>query len=80
MTHDEQRRFNYTLPDMTCGSCLGSVRVHLENTFPHGRFALDLRGRRLTADLPASDRQALEAALDEIGYPGQPMSEAGVKP
>ena len=64
---------------MTCGQCLASVRDHLGDTFAHGRFILDLRGKRLTVDLPASDQQALEAALDEIGYPGQPI-EAGATP
>ncbi len=58
----------YTLPDMTCGHCVATVKKTLETLDPTGRVEIDLPTHRVRFETALSDA-VVRAALDDEGYP-----------
>lgn len=58
----------YTLPDMTCGHCVATVKKTLQALDPAGQIEIDLPTHRVRFETALEDA-AVRAALDEEGYP-----------
>lgn len=57
----------FTLPDMSCGHCVGAVTKALQDVAPQARVQIDLATKKVQVD-NADDREALARALSDAGY------------
>ena len=55
----------FTVNDMTCGHCVGTVRKALEEALPGADIAVDLATHRVSF---TGDRTRGEEAIREAGY------------
>lgn len=58
------------VPDMTCGHCASAVTKAVKSVDPQASVDVDLVTKNVTITSSA-DAKALEAALQEAGYPAQ---------
>lgn len=57
-----------TLPDMSCGHCVATVRKTLQQLDPQSRVEVDLPSHRVSIETSQSEAQ-VRAVLAEEGYP-----------
>ena len=57
----------FTLPDMSCGHCVGAVTQALQAVAPQARVQIDLATKKVQVE-NADDREALARALSDAGY------------
>lgn len=57
----------FTLPDMSCGHCVGAVTQALQAVAPQARVHVDLATKKVQVE-NAEDREALARALSDAGY------------
>ena len=55
----------FTVNDMTCGHCVGTVRQALETALPGAEIAVDLASHKVSF---TGDKTKAEAAIREAGY------------
>ncbi|MHA6691458.1 heavy-metal-associated domain-containing protein [Devosia sp. A449] len=55
----------FTVNDMTCGHCVGTVRKALEDALPGAEISVDLASHKVAF---TGDKAAGEAAIREAGY------------
>ncbi len=60
--------FEFKLPGMSCGHCVGAVTQAVKEVDAQARVAVDLASKQVQVESTA-DRQAIADALDEAGYP-----------
>ena len=58
-------KFVFTVKDMTCGHCVGTVRKALEDALPGADILVDLATHRVEF---TGDRATGEEAIREAGY------------
>jgi copper chaperone len=63
----------FSVPDMTCGHCKASVTSTLSQLKDIGAINVDLTTRQVEITGTAPEA-AVIAALDEIGFPAQPVA------
>lgn len=56
----------FTVPDMSCAHCVGTIKGALESALPGAVFAIDLDAKRVT--VPANAAAVAEAAMRDAGY------------
>lgn len=64
----ESNMLELTLPDMTCGHCVATVKRTVAALDPHAEVDIDLPSHRVRIDTEAS-AEAVRQALQEEGYP-----------
>lgn len=55
----------FTVADMTCGHCVGTIRTALEEKMPGAAVEIDLAAKRVTV---AGDAATAAAVITEAGY------------
>ncbi|KKC41406.1 heavy metal transporter [Devosia epidermidihirudinis] len=55
----------FTVNDMTCGHCVGTVRKALEEALPGAEISVDLASHKVSF---TGDRSVGEEAIKEAGY------------
>lgn len=58
----------FTLPDMTCGHCVGAINEVLTELDPDCEIEFDLLNHLITVNSSASEQQ-LVSTLTDAGYP-----------
>ncbi|MGO1246002.1 MAG: heavy-metal-associated domain-containing protein [Oceanisphaera sp.] len=58
----------FTLPDMTCGHCVGAINEALTELDPDCEIEFDLLNHLITVNSSASEQQ-LVSTLTDAGYP-----------
>jgi copper chaperone len=58
----------FTVNDMTCGHCVGTVTRAIEAVDPGARVTVDLAAHRVVIEPRATGAEALVAAITEAGY------------
>ena len=61
----------FTVNDMTCGHCVGTVRRALEEALPGAEISVDLQTHRVVF---TGDRAKGEVAIRDAGYTPLPLS------
>ncbi len=59
----------FTVNDMTCGHCVGTVRKALETALPGTEVSVDLETHKVSF---TGDRAKGEAAIRQAGYTPEP--------
>jgi len=59
----------FTVNDMTCGHCVGTVRKALETALPGAEVSVDLETHKVSF---TGDRAKGEAAIRQAGYTPEP--------
>lgn len=64
-------RYDFKLPDMSCGHCVASITTAMNELDAQAALAFkrDTRELQVQTELP---REAVAAALSEAGYPPAP--------
>lgn len=57
-----------TLPTMTCGHCVGVVNKAIKQADPQATVEIDLASHHVRVE-STEDRETIEAAVIEAGYP-----------
>lgn len=60
--------YEFDIPDMSCGHCVGTVTQAIKSIDPAAVANVDLTTRKATVETKA-DPGTIGAALDEAGYP-----------
>lgn len=63
-----------SIPDMSCGHCVEAVTQAVRKTDPDAKVSIDLGGRTAEIDTQ-SPPAAVTAAIEQAGYPNNPLSE-----
>lgn len=59
-----------TVPDMSCGHCVGAVTKAIQAQDPAAKVDISLADKRVTVETQKS-REVIAACLAEAGYPVQ---------
>jgi len=59
----------FTVPDMSCTHCVGTIRTALEKALPQAEIAIDLGAHEVKV---AGDKAVAEQAIRDAGYTPQP--------
>ncbi|RYE38859.1 MAG: heavy-metal-associated domain-containing protein [Hyphomicrobiales bacterium] len=60
----------FTVNDMTCSHCVGTVRKALETALPGAEISVDLANHKVSF---TGDRAKGEEAIKEAGYTPEPL-------
>jgi copper chaperone len=60
--------FEFHVPDMSCGHCVGRIEQALRQADPACKIDVDLP-QRVVRVTSSADRAALAQALEQAGYP-----------
>ncbi|MBO1518938.1 heavy-metal-associated domain-containing protein [Oceanisphaera pacifica] len=58
----------FTLPDMTCGHCVGAINEALTTLDPNCEIEFDLLNHLITVNSSATEQQLI-STLTDAGYP-----------
>ena len=59
--------FQFSVPDMSCGHCVGTITQAVQQAVPGARVAADLAAHRVTVEnAPAAE--PVRAAIVQAGY------------
>lgn len=58
----------FTVPDMSCGHCVGVITKTVKALDPSATLSTDLQTKKVTVQT-TQDRATVAAALAEAGYP-----------
>jgi len=65
--------FQFSVPDMSCGHCVGTITQAVQQAVPGARVEVDLPARRVTVEnAPAAE--PVRAAIEQAGYDAQPVA------
>jgi len=62
--------FEFNVPDMSCGHCVGTITKAVQQVAPGASVATDLSAHRVTVD-GAADVEVVRKAIVEAGYEAQ---------
>ena len=65
--------YELKVEDMTCGHCMSRVTKALKSVDPAAKLDIDLKTRQVRIE-SACELPDLTDALEEAGYPAQPVS------
>lgn len=57
----------FTVPDMTCGHCVGAITKAIHTVAPDAQVSTDLATHRVTVDTSA-DVESVRKAIVDAGY------------
>lgn len=60
--------YEFTIPNMTCGHCAGTVKTAIERADPAASSIIDVGTKTARVETSASP-EAIAAAIVEAGYP-----------
>lgn len=60
----------FSVPDMSCDSCVATVKAAVSSVDPQARAAVDLEAQRVTVETTATGAAVIEV-LDAAGYPAR---------
>ncbi len=63
---------HFSIPKMACGGCAKAVTRAIQSLDPHATVQADLARREIAVTSSASEK-ALLTALQQAGYPAQPV-------
>ena len=58
----------FTVPDMSCGHCVGAITKVIQQIDVDAKISVDLPAKKVTVET-AQSRQTVADALAEAGYP-----------
>lgn len=62
----------FTVPDMSCGHCVGAITEAVQAADPQARVDIDLSRHRVSIEPAAASAQTLQAAIEAAGYTPEP--------